>query len=132
MKKSMLSFLDGFNPYGQGRINAEKGMPQMAFDWDKAAKIIKEKFEKHKDLQAEAGLQGDWDYTGGIIFKNSKPTNDEYTYLSSNWATPTLILFYDGEYQEEIVCEVEENERFGSCSKWDEISLSILGIQIQD
>ena len=41
-----------------------KGAIFMAFDWDKAAKVIKEKFETNKDLVAEAGLEGDWKYTG--------------------------------------------------------------------
>lgn len=128
MKRSELSFADGFNPNGQGVINIGLGKPQMAFDWDKAANIIKEKLIEHPDLKAEAGLQGDWDYTGGVIFENGKPSNQEYTFLSSNWATPTLILEWDGEEQEEIECSILANERFNSGTKWDEISLNILGI----
>ncbi|HEY5587570.1 MAG TPA: hypothetical protein VIK86_01290 [Candidatus Paceibacterota bacterium] len=130
MKKSNLSFADGFNPNGQGQINLKLGKPNMAFDWDKAAEIIKENFKLHKDLVAEAGLQGDWAYTGGIIFEDGKPTNDSYTYLSSNWAIPTLILSFDDEEQEEINCSVIKNERFDNDIKWDNISLSILGIQL--
>lgn len=130
MKESNLSFADGFNPNGQGVINKKLGKPLMAFDWDKAAEIIKEKLKLHHDLKAEAGLQGDWDYTGGVIFENGKPTNDEYTYLQSNWAKPTLILEWDGEEQEDIVCEIEGNNRFGSGTKWDNKSLSILGIDL--
>lgn len=128
MKQSNLSFADGFNPNGQGQINRKLGKPLMVFDWDKAAEIIKEKLKLHPDLKAEAGLQGDWAYTGGVIFENGKPTNDEYTYLQSNWAKPTLILEWDGEEQEEIICETEGNERFGSDSKWDDKSLAILEI----
>lgn len=128
MKQSNLSFADGFNPNGQGQINRKLGKPLMAFDWDKAAEIIKEKLKLHPDLKAEAGLQGDWDYTGGTIFENGKPTNDAYTYLQSNWAKPTLILEWDGKEQDEIICETEDNYRFSSDSKWDEKSLAILGI----
>ena len=128
MKQSNLSFADGFNPNGQGQINRKLGKPLMAFDWDKAAEIIKEKLKLHPDLKAEAGLQCDWAYTGGTIFENGKPTNDEYTYLQSNWAKPTLILEWDGEEQEEIICETEGNERLGSDTKWDEKSLAILEI----
>lgn len=128
MKKSYLSFADGFNPNGQGQINRKLGKPQMDFDWDKAAEIIKERLKLHPDLKAEAGLQGDWNYTGGIIFENGKPTNEEYTYLSSNWAKPTLILVWDDKEQEEIECSIEENERFNSDTKWDKKSLDILGI----
>ena len=106
-----------------------KGAIFMAFDWDKAAKVIKEKFETNKDLVAEAGLEGDWKYTGGEIFKNGKPTNKNFTYLQSNWAVPTLILSYGGE-SEEIECWTEANERFTEETKWDDISLNILGLSL--
>ena len=86
MKRSDFTFLDGFSGI-QAKIARENGDPQMKFDWDKAAEIIKERFSNHPDLIAEAGLQRDWNYTGGAIFKDGKPTNDEYTYLSSNFLT---------------------------------------------
>lgn len=103
--------------------------PQKAFDWDKAAEIIKDRLKTHPDLIAEAGLRGDWKYTGGEIFRDGKPTNEDYTYLSSNWAIPTLILSWDGYEQEEIDCSIIDS-RFGSGSKWDNKSLKILGISI--
>jgi hypothetical protein len=64
------------------------------FDWDKAARIIKER----KPLFAFAGLRNDWGYTGGIIYANGQPVDKKntYTYLQSNWATPILKLQYDG------------------------------------
>ena len=126
MKTSNLTFAEGF--LGTQAQEA-KGAIFMAFDWDKAAKIIKEKFETNKDLVAEAGLEGDWNYTGGEIFENGKPTNDNYTYLQSNWAVPTLILSY-GEQSEEIECWTEANERFTAKTKWDDISLNILGLPL--
>lgn len=127
MKQSNLSFSEGFLGI-QSQVARAKGKEMRAFDWDKAASIIKENFSVHKDLKAEAGLQGDWAYTGGFIFSDGKPTNEDYTYLSSNWATPTLILSWEGEEQMEIECHCTENERFHSESKWDENSLAILGI----
>jgi hypothetical protein len=130
MKQSNLSFLDGFNPNGQGAINRALGKPLMAFDWDKAAKIIKKELKLHPDLKAEAGLQGDWDYTGGVIFEEGRPTNESYTYLCSNWAKPTLILSWDNEEQQEIECSIEESSRFHSRSKWDSKSLKILGTKL--
>lgn len=129
MKVSTLSFLDGFTAKNASDAKS-KGAVQMSFDWDKAASIIKEKFASHPDLEAEAGLQGDWDYTGGVIFENGKPTNDHYTYLSSNWAKPTLLLSWNGEEQEEIECWIEYSERFTSQTKWDETSIAILGINL--
>lgn len=119
------------NMFGiQADLARSRGAKLKAFDWDKAAQLIKEKLKEHPDLSAEAGLQGDWGYTGGVIFENGKPTNDNYTYLSSNWAAPTLILSWDGEEQEEVECSIERNERFDSYTKWDKDSLAILGIEL--
>jgi len=129
MKQSNYSFAEGFYATPASSAKAA-GATQKAFDWDKAAQLIKGAFEKHADLTAEAGLQGDWAYTGGEIFRDGKPTNHSYTYLSSNWATPTLILSWDGSEQEEIGCFCEANERFSEKSKWDEKSLEILGIPL--
>lgn len=128
MKKSNLTFLDGFMGK-EAKEAKEKGAKMMVFDWDKAAAIIKT-FAAHKDLICEAGLQGDWGYTGGIIFENGKPTNDSYTYLNSNWAKPTLILEWDGEEKEALDCFTIKKTRFTSSSKWDEKSLKILGIKL--
>lgn len=127
MKESNLSFLDGF--FGPPS-SVKKSKVQMAFDWDKAATAIKEIYKTHPSLLAEAGLQGDWKYTGGIIFEDGKPTNENYTYLSSNWAIPTLILSWDGQEQLEFECWREEDERFCCYTKWDETSLNILGIPL--
>ena len=131
MKESNLTFAQGFLGT-EAKIAAARGNKQMAFDWDKAASIIKEKLIKYPDLTAEAGLQGDWEFTGGVIFENGKPTNENYTYLSSNWAKPTLILSWNGQEQEEIVCEIEHNDRFTAKTKWDKDSLAILGIKLQE
>lgn len=126
MKRSELSFMDGFFI-----TRRQNDTTPRVFDWDKAATIIKEHLEQHPDLLAEAGLQGDWKYTGGVIFRDGEPVKDDYTYLYSTWATPTLILSWDGEEQLEVECslpygEGEEETRFNESSKWDEISLNIL------
>lgn len=131
MKTSELGFAEGFLST-RGQIAKKQGKPMMTFDWDKAAEIIKNRFKKHKDLVAEAGLERDWNYTGGEIFNDGKPTNEDYTYLSSNWATPTLILSWDGIEQEEIECFTDESERLQSDSKWDDEALKILGIELSE
>lgn len=78
---SMVAFLNA-----QANIHKE----QMVFDWHKAAKLIKQM----KPNIASAGLAGDWEYTGGEIYKNGRPVpkNETYTYLSSNWATPEINI----------------------------------------
>lgn len=131
MKQSNFSFAEGFLGT-QAKEAKKQGKSMMAFDWDKAAEIIKDRFKEHNDLVAEAGLQGDWNYTGGEIFRDGSPTNEDYTYLSSNWATPTLILSWDDSEQEEIECFTNESERFEAKSKWDEVSLKILGLKLED
>lgn len=121
MKESKLSFVEGF--LGS---TAPMGSPLKAFNFDMAANLIKEKLKDHPDLIAEAGLEGDWDYTGGVIFQDGKPVSDDYTYLASNWAIPTLIFSWGEKEQESIDCWVEENKRFNSNSQWDEQSLKLL------
>ena len=122
MKKQEISFL-GYDALAK-RSNSKVFK---TFDWDKCAEIIREKLKEFPNLVAETGLQRDWDYTGGVIFKDSKPVSKTYTYLSSNWAIPTLIISNDGEELEEIECFTEDvNTRFDSGSKWDAESLAIL------
>ena len=126
MKESNLTFAEGFEGK-QAKETKKQGKKHMTFDWDKAALIIKERLKKDNNLVAEAGLQGDWNYTGGEIFAEGKPTEDNYTYLKSNWATPTLII----NDTEDIDCFTTEDSRFNENSKWDKESLSILGIELQ-
>ena len=42
------------------KARAAQGREHMVFDWVKAAKLIKER----KPTLAQAGLQGDWEWTG--------------------------------------------------------------------
>ena len=48
---------------------AHRHDPLMVFDWDTAARIIAEKSPKF----AVAGLEGDFEYTSGVIWKDGKP-----------------------------------------------------------
>lgn len=127
MKKTDMSFAEGFLGI-QANKAKQQGKPMLAFDWNKAAEIIKTQLIDYPDLVAEAGLQNDWDHTSGIIFINGKPTNDSYTYLASNWAKPTLILSWDNKEQQEIECSCEQDEKNHSDTKWSQESLNILGI----
>ena len=89
------------------------------FDWDRAAELIKESGFK----DASAGLQGDWEWTGGVIFIGGKPYLDGYTYLSSTWATPEIEI--DGMTQP---CYKMQSEVPGwdSGTKWPDSALTIL------
>lgn len=101
-----------------------RGMDNMGkelrvFDWDKAAKIIKERNAQ----KAEAGLSGDLEWTGGTILEGGIPNKDSYTYLASTWATPVLIID-----DEEIDCYKMQSETSGwdSDTKWPQSALDIL------
>lgn len=96
---------------------ASFGKERMVFDWDTAAKLIAE----HKPRYAAAGLRGDWEYTGGMIYKGGKVVED-YTFLSSTWAVPELEM--DGE---RIPCFVMETQTdWDEHTKWPESAREIL------
>lgn len=99
---------------------ASRGKERMVFDWDKAARIIKER----KADYAAAGLCSDWEYTGGSILENGKPVpkDDTYTYLASTWATPELNV--DGDT---INCFIMESQtEWDESTYWPESALQIL------
>lgn len=101
----------------KGMVN--RGKEMMVFDWDKAARLIKER----KPECASAGLRDDWEYTGGTIYEDGKPVMDNYTYLSSTWAVPELSM--DGDIVECFRME-HEVPGWGSDTKWPQSALNIL------
>ena len=103
--------------FQMGELSRDK--EQMVFDWDKAAKIIRERKPKY----AGAGLQNDWEYTGGTIYEDGKIVTDSYTFLASTWAVPELDL--DGEIVE---CYIMGHEAHGwdSDTKWPKSARKIL------
>lgn len=106
----------------QAFINGERNRHReaMVFDWDKAARLIKE----HKAKNASAGLSGDWEYTGGEIYGDYKPIYNSYTYLASTWATPELEI--DGETFDCYKMQ-SETPNWDSGTKWPQSALDILG-----
>lgn len=109
--------MDTIRAFMMGEMN--RGKEQMVFDWEKAARLIKE----HKPEEAGAGLRDDWEWTGGTIYRNGKPIKSDYTYLASTWAIPELDM--DGEVYE---CWRMESDAPGwNCdTKWPRIALDIL------
>lgn len=118
--------MDSVSAFAMGMANQHK--PPMVFDWNKAARLIRE----HKPLVASAGLRSDWEWTGGEIFRGEKPVDKEeaYTYsgfgslLSSTWAIPEIDL--DGDVQDCYVMQSEQPE-WNSDTWWPESALRILG-----
>lgn len=109
--------MDTFSAFARGQANRHK--EQMVFDWDKAAQIIKERQPKC----AYAGLCGDWEWTGGIIFKDGEAITDGSAYLASTWATPELDI--DGEIFDCYKMQSEVPE-WNADTTWPESSLKIL------
>jgi hypothetical protein len=104
-----------------GELN--RGMEMMVFDWNKAAKLIKDYNAKN----ARAGLNSDWEYTGGEIFIDGKPNKEGYTFLSSTWATPEIEI--NGEIFDCYIMESKMPKEWGedfASIKWPESALIIL------
>ena len=98
--------MDTASAFRLGDLN--RGKEMRVFDWDKAARLIKE----IQPSSARAGLEGDMEYTGGRIFEDGKILDDSYLYLASTWAAPILVM---GTY--EVECYVME-----STTEWDEFT----------
>ena len=114
--------MDHFSAMARGL--AARGKPQIVFDWDRAAELIRER----QPITASASLAQDWEYTGGTIYENGEPIRDSYTYLSSNWATPELDM--DGDV---VPCWKYKSEtKWDSDTKWPETALAILGVAVPD
>jgi hypothetical protein len=111
--------MDSRIAFAIGEANRDKEL--MVFDWDKAAKLIKER----KPKQAAAGLRSDWEYTGGEIYSEGKPIpkEDTYTYLSSTWAVPELDM--DGDVVDCFKMQSELPD-WDNDTYWPESALKIL------
>lgn len=116
--------MDTLSAFAMGQANRNKELK--VFDWHKAAKLIKESGSKN----ASAGLSGDWEWTGGEIFRDGKPVpkEDTYTYLASTWATPELM--HDGEM---IDCYLMQSQTPGwdEDTYWPDSALAILEGKVQ-
>ena len=109
--------METFRAFAMGELH--RNDPLMVFDWDKAAHILA---ERNPD-EALAGLQDDYEYTAGAIWRNGMPVRNEYTYLASTWAHPTLIIG-----DEEIECWRYKSEvpEWNSGTKWPESAIGIV------
>lgn len=111
--------MDTLSAFARGEAN--RGKESMVFDWNKAAHLIKERNAKY----ANAGLEGDWEWTGGNIWDVSKGgiVEDDYTYLSSTWATPEIEI--DGETEDCYLMQ-SQTENWDSETKWPDSAKAII------
>lgn len=116
--------MDIFTAMARAQANSHK--PMMVFDWDKAAHLIKQNIS---DLDyASAGLQGDWEWTGGCIYQDNKPDLESYTYLASCHAIPELILVLKDDSRIKHSCYISESKTtWDAKTKWPQSALDILG-----
>ena len=94
------------------------------FDWEKAAKIIR---NLNPDVCVSAGIRGN-DGTIDSIFENGKPVTDGIAYLESWCGTPVLIIV-DDHYDVEIPCYIFKNEceyDWDGQTLWPQMALDIL------
>ena len=89
------------------------------FDWDTAAQRIMEV----KPSVAGAGLEDDWEWSRGTIWRNGKPIGDNYTYLCSIWATPELEM--DGVLED--CWRYQDETEWDEHTKWPASALKIVG-----
>lgn len=115
--------MDTMQAFMMGEAN--RGAPRKVFDWDRAATIIKDR----NASAADAGLEGDWECTGGAIWRDGGvvPADDTYTYLASTWASPLLLV--DGE---SVECWRYEEQTPGWTAEtyWPDSARTIAGVQV--
>lgn len=115
--------MDSMSAFAMGEAN--RGKDAMVFDWDAAARMLVET----KATRAEAGLRGDWEWTGGEIWADGAPVRDAYTYLSSTWATPLLLLTMPDGSEESRPCFRMDHEvpDWNESTKWPASACDIVG-----
>lgn len=110
--------MDTMEAYARGQ--ASRGNVPKVFDWDKAARIIRERGATH----AIAGLAEDFDWTGGPILRDGKRLcgDETYTFLASSWATPVLVID-----DEEIECWIQTTDtKWDAYTQWPESAVAIM------
>ncbi len=112
--------MDTINAFAMGEAN--RGCELMVFDWDKAARMIKDSGFK----DADAGLRNDWGYTGGNIFSKGKPNKKDYTYLASTWAVPEIEI--DGKLHDCYKMQ-SETPNWDAHTKWPVSAIRILSTE---
>ena len=76
----------------------------MEVDEEKAILIIEEQIEQGRNIEcASLGLDGDWDCNNTEIY-DSEGFHEYDSYFGSQWATPTLMIFYSDAPSESFEC----------------------------
>jgi hypothetical protein len=118
--------MDSFGAMMRGQSAAARGAKKRVFDWNKAAKMIL----AVKPNVAIAGLSSDMSCTAGTIYKDGKPLTKSGAYLSSNWATPVIVMD-DGN---ELPCWVyaDWTDGWNANTLWPQSALDILNGKVSE
>jgi len=110
--------MDTMAAHALGKAARARGAALMVFDWDKAARLIRERGAQ----EASAGLNSDWEWTGGEILTGGEPAprEDCHAYLASLWVIPEIEI--DGELMD-CWCHHDEWDAY---TVWPESALAIL------
>lgn len=119
MRRSSLGFAEGMIV---GPMRGRDSKSFKAFDWESAAKLIKERGAKEVSI----GLMEDWDCTSVTILECGQVIKPEYSehHLLSNWATPMMVID-----EEEVECYYDNlglEEARKSQELWPKVALEIL------
>jgi hypothetical protein len=112
--------VDTAQAFALGETNPGKELK--VFDWERAARRIKESGTKN----ASAGLRDDWEWTGDAIFIDGKPNQESRAYLASTWATPELAIA--GEVEPCFRMQ-SETPGWDSDTNWPQEALDILSAE---
>ena len=111
--------MDTMSAFAMGQANRHKEL--MVLDWEKAAKMIKDRDAK----DASAGLAGDWEWTGGDILVDGKIPEDSSPYLASTWATPEIEI---GGLKHDCYKMQSKTPGWDADTFWPEEARKILGL----
>jgi len=110
--------MEGMEAYYRGQAARARGDPVKVFDWEKAAMII----TTEPEMEYTASLIEDYSSTAGEIWNRDGIVN-EYTYLESVWATPSLNDDPCWKYSDELK-SIGKNWNFET--KWPPEAIKIL------
>lgn len=105
------------------KLCIDAGAVPRVFDWDKAARIIKDNDYKN----VKAGLDEDWYATSDAILINGVPYMESNSFLMSNWATPIMIILDDdNDGDTAIPCWCYKTEcEWDAYTQWPDSALQI-------
>jgi hypothetical protein len=99
-----------------------EGNRPRVLDWEKVARYI---IEIGGNCVVYAGIQEDWDNTGGIIYDHGEVVHNE-AYTTSIWGTPTIVVYIEGRNKRIDADSIFYKEANEHIHDWTAESIAIL------